>query len=76
MPAGDCRAVLGRSNDLDQWWALSLSRDHNTREPEEQEMLKKKHPGEDDIIYCVNPQACYVKGRLQPTRSVSQPVSA
>jgi hypothetical protein len=48
--------------------AEALSEDHNAKMPKEQEMLRAAHPKEEDIIKCKNPNACYVKGRLQPTR--------
>jgi len=52
--------------------ATALSRDHNAREPREKARLAALHPGEQDIVVCKvgNPSACYVKGRLQPTRSL------
>jgi pyruvate dehydrogenase phosphatase len=52
--------------------ATALSRDHNAREPREKARLAALHPGEPDIVVCKvgNPSACYVKGRLQPTRSL------
>jgi serine/threonine protein phosphatase PrpC len=52
--------------------ATPLSRDHNAREPREKARLAALHPGEADIVVCKvgNPSACYVKGRLQPTRSL------
>jgi len=31
--------------------------------------LKKEHPGEDDVVVCRSPTACYVKGRLMCTRA-------
>ncbi|CAM9588383.1 unnamed protein product [Discosporangium mesarthrocarpum] len=78
--AGDCRAVLGRRRAPRVWGgrgtggvdieAVELSNDHNAREKAEQEKLKRLHPFEDDIIRCKRATACYVKGRLQPTRSL------
>ena len=52
--------------------AVSLSHDHNAREPREKARLAAAHPGEDDVVVCKpgNASACYVKGRLQPTRSL------
>lgn len=50
--------------------ALALSEDHNSRMPREVARLKAAHPGEEDIVICKSPQACYVKGRLQPTRAL------
>ena len=34
--------------------------------------LERLHPNEDNIVKCkpTNPDACYVKGRLQPTRAL------
>jgi pyruvate dehydrogenase phosphatase len=44
----------------------------NANHPEEQERLKKLFKQEDDIVVCKRPNntSCYVKGRLQPTRSI------
>ncbi|CAM9785929.1 unnamed protein product, partial [Ectocarpus fasciculatus] len=78
--AGDCRAVLGRRRPtrLVGGWstgvggdpeALALSNDHNAKEQAEQAKLKKLHPFEGDVFTCKRPASCYVKGRLQPTRS-------
>jgi pyruvate dehydrogenase phosphatase len=49
--------------------AVVLSRDHNAREPEEKARLAREHPGEENVVVCKHPTACYTKGRLQPTRS-------
>lgn len=75
--AGDCRAVLGRAGDSSSssatasgLEAVPLTRDHNAREPEEKARLAREHPGEDDIVKCKAADACYVKGRLQPTRAL------
>ena len=72
---GDCRAVLGvahknTDSDVTELSALRLTNDHNAREPREQQKLKLEHPGENDIVKCHNPHACYVKGRLQLTRAL------
>jgi pyruvate dehydrogenase phosphatase len=52
--------------------ATPLSEDHNARMPRERARLEMAHPGEADIVMCRkdNPNACYVKGRLQPTRAL------
>ena len=50
--------------------AWDLSSDHNARVPREQLRLIREHPLEPDIIRCKRPDSCYVKGRLQPTRSI------
>lgn len=51
-------------------WAVPLSDDHNAREPREVAKLRAAHPWERDIVTCNSPTACYVKGRLQPTRAI------
>lgn len=63
---GDCRAVLGTSPDH----ATIINRDHNCRVPLEQTLLQSKHPNESDLVVCKSARACYVKGRLQLTRSL------
>ena len=73
--AGDCRTVLGSEiiSGGHKYVATRLSRDHNARVPLEVTMLKRQHPGEEDqVVRCHkhNPSACYVKGRLQLTRSL------
>lgn len=73
---GDCRAILGSSdpsnnNHLqDNYYATRINRDHNCRVPYEQLQLQLKHPKEDNLVVCKNAHACYVKGRLQLTRSL------
>jgi hypothetical protein len=83
MVAGDCRAVLGSihigSVATNATAVIStaaaprvtaLSRDHNAKLSAEQARLAAEHPGEPDIVVCKRERVCYVKGRLQPTRSV------
>ena len=82
---GDCRAVLGSSEHQQQhqqqqqhatdylqkpFYATRINRDHNCRVPYEQLQLQLKHPKEDNLVVCKNSHACYVKGRLQLTRSL------
>ena len=75
---GDCRAVLGSkttgTGDDEKTKrghvCSRLTRDHNARVPLELLTLQKEHPGEDDVVVCKNPHACYVKGRLQLTRAL------
>ena len=73
MNLGDCRAVLGSasSSGVKEFITTRLTRDHNAREPLEVLRLLKEHPGEtvDMLVRCKNEHACYVKGRLQLTRS-------
>lgn len=49
-----------------------INRFLNADNPEEQQRLKKAFPNEEDIFVCKRPnnRSCYVKGRLQPTRSI------
>ena len=44
----------------------------NADNPEEQQRMKREYPEESDIFICKRPEnkSCYVKGRLQPTRSI------
>jgi pyruvate dehydrogenase phosphatase len=72
---GDCRAVLGsqagdEAKEKQNHVCSRLTRDHNARVPLELLTLQKEHPGEDDVVVCKNPHACYVKGRLQLTRAL------
>lgn len=63
--------MLGsHSSNTHATYATVINRDHNSRVPFEQEELRKAHPNEPDLILCKNPHACYVKGRLQLTRSL------
>ena len=68
LAAGDCRAVAGQRQADGTLLAVALSEDHNAKLEKEQAALRQAHPGEEDIVRCKNPKACYVKGRLQPTR--------
>lgn len=60
----------GGGGAVGRYTSTRLSRDHNARTPLEALLLREAHPGEDDIIKCKNPHACYVKGRLQLTRAL------
>ena len=79
---GSCLPPLpnaARSNDSQgratpvssvRYVSTRLSRDHNARTPLESLLLQQEHSNEADIIKCKNSHACYVKGRLQLTRSL------
>lgn len=67
---GDCRAVLGSLVNNTIETATVINRDHNCRVPYEQVELNRLHPNEDNIVLCKSSRACYVKGRLQLTRSL------
>ena len=76
--AGDCRAIIGTKGiptcdtTTTKVHAVPLSNDHNCKHPHERMKLEALHPNEDNIVKCKpnNPEACYVKGRLQPTRAL------
>jgi serine/threonine protein phosphatase PrpC len=68
---GDCRAILGSATDANsKHYSTRINHDHNCREPLEQILLQEKHPNEPNLVVCKNSHACYVKGRLQLTRSL------
>jgi serine/threonine protein phosphatase PrpC len=67
LPPGGIARLNGQHVHL---WAVPLSDDHNARVPREVGRLQAAHPGEADIVKCHSPDACYVKGRLQPTRAI------
>ena len=72
--AGDCRAVLG-SVDASQNNAITttlLSTEHNVKNATEQDRLKEMHPDEmiAGLLRCKSETSCYVKGNLQPSRSL------
>lgn len=70
---GDCRAVLGNQTIKDgNYIGITITKDHNCREIIEQMKLLREHPGEENAFVCKpnNPNSCYVKGRLQLTRSI------
>lgn len=47
-----------------------LSKVFNIRKKEEQIYYRKKFPKDKDIIKCYSEKVCYVKGSLQPTRTL------
>jgi len=64
--AGDCRAVLGRCENVNttgQWSAIPLSKDHRLDNESEKMRVTASHPGETDIV-----KDGRVKGSLMPTR--------
>ena len=66
--SGDCQAVLV-SKTASGVKGENICDVHSSNLKSEQLRLAKEHPGEDDIIRCKSPTACYVKGRLMPTRA-------
>jgi pyruvate dehydrogenase phosphatase len=70
---GDCRAVLGTTESADlksRILSTQINHEHNCRHQLEQQRLLEAHPNEPDLVVCKNSHACYVKGRLQLTRSL------
>jgi pyruvate dehydrogenase phosphatase len=64
--AGDCEGII-----VGKFKSTKTNNRLNAGEPEEQDRLYKAFPHEKDIIKCIkNTNYCYVKGRLQPTRSL------
>lgn len=66
--SGDCQAVLVKQID-GVFLGSNLCAVHSSNTPEEQARLIREHPGEKDIVICKHSKACYVKGKLMPTRS-------
>jgi pyruvate dehydrogenase phosphatase len=70
---GDSKARIIGYNDKDkEYYSIKLMHRHNSEKLREKEALFKKFPNEKDIVVCKRPNGtvCYVKGRLQPTRSL------
>lgn len=70
---GDSKARLIRyDSKYKEYYSEKLMHRHNSEKPREKEKLKKMFPNEKDIVICKRPNGtvCYVKGRLQPTRSL------
>ena len=66
--AGDCQAVLVTETSSGIQ-GQNICQVHSSNLKSEQERLAQEHPGEDDIVRCKSATACYVKGRLMPTRA-------
>jgi pyruvate dehydrogenase phosphatase len=70
---GDSKARLIRyDSKYKEYYSEKLMHRHNSEKPREKEKLQKMFPNEKDIVICKRPNGtvCYVKGRLQPTRSL------
>ncbi|ROT43523.1 phosphatase [Sodiomyces alkalinus F11] len=61
---GDSRAVLGRRSESGKWTATALSVDQTGSNPDEVARMRKRHPGEDEVI-----KHGRVLGGLEPTRA-------
>lgn len=69
---GDSKANIFRWDDkISAFYPLKIMHRHNSEKPREKEALYKRFPNEKDIVKCKRDDGtvCYVKGRLQPTRS-------
>jgi pyruvate dehydrogenase phosphatase len=71
---GDSKAKLFRKNKSTEtgYERIKLTNTHNSEKKHQQDILYKEFPNENDIVVCKRPnnKVCYVKGRLQPTRSL------
>ena len=68
---GDCRAIMAfREPDDGSLSVQQITLDHSANETCEQERLRGLHPDDYDIVREVGARNFYVKGRLQPTRSI------
>lgn len=59
-----------KEEEMKRFLAIDLSYDHNCREEREKIKLQEAHPDELDVVICKREDACYIKGKLQPTRSI------
>ena len=71
---GDSKARMFsiKNNTNNKYSVTKISNVFNARKKKEQEYLKKKFPNDKNIYICYEkePKICYVKGMLQPTRSL------
>lgn len=69
---GDSKARMFSISDEPKhpYYVTKVSTVFNVRKDFEQKRLLKEFPDEENIYYCKAPGVCYVKGRLQPTRSL------
>lgn len=67
---GDCRAILAFRNADGSLSVEQVTWDHSANDEREQERLRILHPEEYDVVREIGAQNFYVKGRLQPTRSL------
>ena len=71
---GDSKARLffidkNKKNNI-KYKVKKVSKVFNIRKKSEQNMMKIKYPDDNDIYRCYGHKACYVKGILQPTRTL------
>lgn len=61
---------IKNKNDVEEIKVKKLSKVFNIRKKSEQIAYRAKFPKDKDIIQCYDSKACYVKGALQPTRTL------
>ena len=68
---GDSKARLFYLDENKNNYSVKkLSKVFNIRKNEEQKRMRKAFPKDRDIVKCYRHNACYVKGSLQPTKSL------
>ncbi|GAB9471943.1 Protein phosphatase [Globisporangium polare] len=67
---GDCRAIMAFREPSGQLSVEQITTDHSANELKEQRRLRVAHPDDYDIVREIGARNFYVKGRLQPTRSI------
>lgn len=67
---GDCRAIMGYRDRDGTLRVEQITADHSANEEREQRRLRVLYPEDYDIVREIGHKNYYVKGRLQPTRSI------
>jgi pyruvate dehydrogenase phosphatase len=67
---GDCRAIMAFRDASGELSVEQITADHSANEVGEQRRLRVLHPDDYDIVREIGARNFYVKGRLQPTRSL------
>lgn len=67
---GDCRAVMAYREPDGSLSVEQITFDHSANEEREQRRLRVLYPEDYDIVCEIGQKNFYVKGRLQPTRSI------
>ena len=61
---------IKKKNETEELKVKKISKVFNIRKKEEQIKYRQKFPKDKDIIRCYNEKSCYVKGQLQPTKTL------
>ncbi|KAL4130254.1 hypothetical protein PRIC2_006260 [Phytophthora ramorum] len=67
---GDCRAIMAYREPDGSLSVEQITFDHSANEEREQRRLRVLYPDDYDIVCEIGQKNFYVKGRLQPTRSI------